>query len=78
MMVVWLSPDEIANRLSIPRRSAMNLMHQMPYSVIGGTYRKRIRVAETDFEDWMLKKQPVARQTTTVSTGCKKRLERRK
>ncbi len=76
-MTVWLTPDDVADRLQIKRRTAIGLMYQMNYSVISGSTRKRIRVSEQAFESFMLKhsngKQPIS-----IGTGTPKRLERRK
>ena len=75
-MTVWLDPGQVAERLSIARKTAMALMHQMPHSVISGSTRQRIRVSETDLEAWMLKKSTGKPQTKAVGQ-CKRRLERR-
>ena len=75
-MTVWLSPEQVAERLSVPRSTAITLMHQMPHTVISGTVRQRIRVSEGSLEAWMAKKSnklPVM----NIETGCRKKLTRR-
>lgn len=75
-MTVWLSPEQVAERLSVPRSTAITLMHQMPHTVISGTVRQRIRVSEGSLEAWMTKrsnKTPVM----NIEIGCKKKLSRR-
>ena len=75
-MIVWLNPDQVAERLSVSRRTAMALMYQMPHSVIGGTVKKRIRVAEEALDAWMLKKSNIVPKIQ-ISTGSRKKLKRR-
>lgn len=75
-MMIWLNADQVAQRLSVSRKTALNLMYQMPHSVIGGTVRKRIRVSEASLDAWMVRhsnKLPVA----DFNTGSKKKLMRR-
>jgi len=77
-MTVWLTPDDVAERLQVGRRTAMSMMAQMPHSVIGGTERKRIRVSEEALDTWMLKHsegKPVVSNRATA--GCRRKLERR-
>lgn len=75
-MTQWLTADQVADRLGVTRRTALNLMNQMKYSVIGGTVRKRIRVSEADLEAWMVKRSNGS-TVKAVQTGCNRRLERR-
>ena len=77
MATIWLSPDDVADRLGIHRRTAMAMMYQMPHSVIGGTVRQRIRVSEQTFEAWMLKHSSGKPILATVSTGSNRKLGRR-
>ena len=78
-MTVWLGPDDVAQRLGIARRTALNLMNRMPHSVIGGTQRKRIRVSEASLDAWMVKNSSdPASETVTKTAGSRKKLERRK
>lgn len=76
-MIVWLTADQVAERLNVSRRTAMSLMYQMPHSVIGGTVRKRIRVAESALDAWMLKQSNKLPPVHPINTGNKKRLQRR-
>ena len=76
-MIVWLTADQVAERLNVSRRTAMKIMYQMPHSVIGGTVKKRIRVAESALDAWMLKQSNRLPSLNTASVGSKKRLERR-
>ena len=75
--MIWLNADQVADRLSISRRTALTIMQQMPHSVIGGTVRKRIRVSEDSLEAWMIKKSNRLPGSYKVCTGSKKRLARR-
>ena len=77
VMTVWLSPDDIASRLGIARRTAMTMMMSMNPVAISGSVRKRYRVSEESFNAYMIKhciggKAPVSR-----TTGTKRKLERR-
>lgn len=76
-MTVWLSPDDVADRLKVARKTAIALMHKMPYSVIGGTVRQRIRVSEKDLELWMVKQSAGGTKVSTIAGNCTRRLERR-
>ena len=76
MATVWLGPDEVAERLGVARRTAISLMYQMPYSVISGTERKRIRVSEETLDSWVMKRTS-GKLPVTKSVGSKRRLERR-
>lgn len=76
MATVWLGPDEVAERLGVARRTAISLMYQMPYSVISGTERKRIRVSEETLDSWVMKRTN-GKPPATKSVGSKRRLERR-
>ena len=75
-MTVWLNAEQVADRLSVSKRTALMIMYQMPHTVISGTVRKRIRVSEGSLEAWMMKqsnKVPVV----SIHTGSKRKLERR-
>lgn len=76
-MIVWLTADDVAERLGVSRRTAMTLMYQMPHSVIGGTVRKRIRVSEGSLDAWMVKKSNKLPIEDAVWTGSKRKLKRR-
>lgn len=75
-MTQWLTAEQVAERLSVSRKTALCLMNQMPHSVIGGTVRKRIRVSETDLDSWMVKRSNGS-TVKAVQTGCNRRLGRR-
>jgi len=76
-MTVWLNADQVAERLSVSRRTALALMYQMPHSVISGTVKKRIRVSEGSLDAWMVRKSNTMPRIETASTGSKKKLARR-
>ena len=76
-MTVWLNPDDVAERLGVCRRTAMALMYQMNYSVIGGTARKRIRVSEDSLNVWMMKHSQGTVEPRSGSKGNTKKLARR-
>lgn len=76
-MKTLLSPDDVAEKLGIARRTAMELMKTMPHSVICGRERKRIRVTEDALEQWLLKRSHGVVVIGNMGTGSKKRLERR-
>ena len=76
-MTVWLNADQVAARLSVSKRTAMSIMYQMPYSVIGGTVRKRIRVSEGSLESWMAKKSNKITAFDSIQTGSKRKIARR-
>ena len=75
--MIWLTADQVAERLSISRKTALSLMYQMPHSVIGGTVRKRIRVSESNLDAWMTKRSSRLPVADPVKTGSKKKLTRR-
>ena len=78
MKIVWLSPDDVAERIGVSRRTAISLMYQMIHTVIGGTERKRIRVSEDALNAWMNKRSSGAVvQPVCCQTGSRKRLQRR-
>ena len=76
-MIIWLDADQVAERLSVSRRTALTLMYQMPHSVIGGTIRKRIRVSEGSLDAWMTKRSNKLPVSDAVQTGSKRKLKRR-
>lgn len=75
--MIWLNADQVAERLSISRRTALTLMYQMPHSVIGGSVRKRIRVSEGSLDAWMVKKSNKLPMADEIHTGSKRKLQRR-
>ena len=76
-MIVWLNADQVAERLSVSRRTALAIMYQMPHSVIGGTVRKRIRVSEGSLDAWMTRKSNKLPVADAICTGSKRKLKRR-
>ena len=76
-MIVWLNADQVAERLSVSRRTALTLMYQMPHSVIGGSVRKRIRVSEGSLDAWMVKQSNRLPVTDATQTGSGRKLKRR-
>jgi predicted site-specific integrase-resolvase len=77
MTVVWLNPDQVAERLGIHRRTAMALMMEMNPVAISGNVRKRYRVSEESLNQWMLKHSNGRAIVSTGSQGSKKKLQRR-
>ena len=77
-MTVWLNADQIADRLKIHRKTAMALMLEMNPVAISGTVRKRYRVSETSFEEWMVKHSIGCKaKVNRTGTGTTKKLQRR-
>jgi hypothetical protein len=76
-MIVWLNADQVAERLSVSRRTALTLMYQMPHSVIGGSVKKRIRVSEGSLDAWMVKQSNKLPIADTMQTGSRRKLKRR-
>ena len=76
-MTVWLTPDDVAERLGIARCTALSLMQNMPHSVISGTVRKRIRVSESNLEAWMDRKSTGNPVSISGAKGTSKKLKRR-
>lgn len=77
-MAVWLTPDDVAERLGVARRTAMAMMHQMPHSNIGGKERKRLRVSEEALDAWVISRAEGNRPVvSTIGTGSRKKLGRR-
>lgn len=74
--MTWLDAGQVAERLNVSRKTAMALMYQMPHSVIGGTVKKRIRVAEENLDAWMLRRSNKL-PTADLRTGSKRKLQRR-
>ena len=75
-MIRYLDPQQVAERLGVARRTAMALMMEMNPIPICGKTRMRYRVTEESLDRWMAKKT-IGKPTATISTGSKKRLERR-
>lgn len=75
-MSVWLTADQVAERLGVSRRTAIAMMHEMPHTVLSGTQRKTIRVSEAQLESWLMKRS-TGKPVQTVCTGSKRKLARR-
>jgi len=73
---VYLTPDDVAARLKVSRKTAKSLMMEMNPISITGTTRKRYRVTEENLEAWMAKKQKV-KSVRYFNQGSKRRLERK-
>jgi len=67
MATVWLTPDGVAERLNVCRKTAIKIMNEMPHTNIGGTVRTRVRVSEANLDAWM-----EAHGTGSVRTSPKK------
>ena len=76
-MTVWLSPDDIAERLSVARRTAMAMMLDMNPVCISGNVHKRMRVSEESFDRWMIAHATGKSPISSIGTGNKKKLTRR-
>ena len=76
-MTKYLDPQEVADRLGVARRTAMTLMLEMNPIAICGTVRKRYRVTEENLERWMARRMMGRPSTGSISTGSRKKLERR-
>lgn len=72
-----LTAEDIANRLSVPVRSAKLLMLQMPHIVISGKERKRIRVSEAQFNSWLARRSTGKPVQEIGTAGSKRKLARR-
>lgn len=75
-MIRYLDPQQVAERLGVARRTAMSLMMEMNPIAITGKTRMRYRVTEESLDRWMAKKT-IGKPTVTISTGSRKRLERK-
>ena len=75
-MIRYLDPQEVADRLGVARRTAMALMMEMNPIPICGKTRMRYRVTEESLDRWMAKRT-IGKPTVNISTGSKKRLERK-
>jgi len=76
-MTVYLNPQQVADRLGINRRKAMELMMEMHPVPISGTVRKRYRVSEANLERWMEQRTIGKPVTGSISKGSSKKLARR-
>jgi len=79
-MTVWLTPDGVAERLGISRRTALVIMHEMPHSVLSGKTKQRLRVSEDALDAWMMKRTVGNYSGLAVvskGTGSNKRFQRR-
>ena len=75
-MSVWLTAEQVAERLGVSRKTAMALMHEMPQTVLSGNQRKRIRVSEAQLEAWLMTRS-TGKPVQSVCTGNRKKLARR-
>lgn len=76
-MTVWLNPDQVAERIGVARKTAVGMMHEMNPVFITGKVRRRMRVSEENLERWMIAHGNGKTVTSRMSTGSKRRLERR-
>ena len=75
-MIRYLDPQEVADRLGISRRSAMEKMMEMNPIAISGKTRIRYRVTEGNLDRWMAVRM-IGKPSGRIGTGSKRRLERR-
>ena len=73
---VYLTPDDVAARLNVSRKTAKSLMMEMNPITITGKDRKRYRVTEESLEAWIAKKQKL-KGLRYFNQGSKRRLERK-
>ena len=73
---VYLTPDDVAARLNVSRKTAKSLMMEMNPITITGKDRKRYRVTEESLEAWITKKQKL-KGLRYINQGSKRRLERK-
>ena len=76
MNTVYLTADDVANRLHVSKKTAKALMMEMNPVAITGTVRKRYRVTEESLEAWIAKKQKI-KGLRYFNQGSKRRLERK-
>ena len=76
MNTVYLTADDVANRLHVSKKTAKALMMEMNPVAITGTVRKRYRVTEESLESWIAKKQKI-KGLRYFNQGSKRRLERK-
>ena len=76
MNTVYLTADDVANRLHVSKKTAKALMMEMNPVAITGTMRKRYRVTEESLEAWIAKKQKI-KGLRYFNQGSKRRLERK-
>ena len=76
--MIWLKPEDVAERLGVARKTALGLMAQMEHSVISGKERKRLRVSEEALDRWMMGRIPGnEREIVPIQAGSKRRIARR-
>ena len=75
--IVWLDKNQIAERLGIHIKTAETLMHEMHPVPISGKVRKRWRVSEQNFEEWMNKQGDGQSVHVSKAFGTNKKLARR-
>lgn len=76
--MTWLSPDQVAQRLGISKRTATALMYQMNYTVLSGSERKRIRVAETELDRFLTERSKRKTIIQIVTAGTNKKVPGRR
>ena len=76
-MTVYLDQHQVAERIGVKPRTALALMMEMNPIPICGKTRKRYRVTEENLDRWMAKRMIGTARTGGISTGSKKKLERR-
>lgn len=78
--MIWLSPDQVAERLGVHRKTAMAYMMEMNPVVISGKTRKRYRVSEMNLNIWMLKHSVGGKpsgNSISKTTGSNQKMKRR-
>lgn len=77
--MIWLSPDQVAERLGVHRKTAMAYMMEMHPVAISGRVRKRYRVSEADLTAWVLKHSVGKPSGNSLSktTGSNQKMKRR-
>lgn len=75
--MIYLDKHGVAERLSVPVKTAAVLMMQMNPIAISGTVRKRYRVSEESLDLWMANRSQNKRKVTRPCTGTNRKLTRR-
>lgn len=75
--MTWLSPEDVAERLKISRRSALVIMQKIPHVSVSGSIRLRLRVTETDLNNYLLGSVSGKTKVSVPAAGSKRKLARK-
>lgn len=76
-MIRCLDKNQVAERLGVKPKTAAAMMMEMHPIPLTGKVRHKWVVTETNLEQWMEKRMLGKPKAGSISTGCKRRLERR-